>query len=193
MSGEWNTNSNNGPSGAGGNGGSPLEKVSRLADDFKKQASGVAEDVTLQVKEQASNLSEVAKDAASGAGKKLRSAAEDQKNAGADFVTGIAAALPSTPQEDKLLGPAADDLKQKAGDAALEGVVAVKEIATEMYQEAASRAKEQGLSVGDAKEFVGQIGEKIKTAATNVTGDKAGDLENSPRPLPARPASGRTT
>ena len=84
----------------------------------------------------------------------------------------IAAALPSTPQEDKLLGPAADDLKQKAGDAALEGVVAAKEIATEIYQEAASRAKEQGLSVDDAKEFAGQVGEKIKTAVANVTGDK---------------------
>jgi hypothetical protein len=95
----------------------------------------------------------------------------------------IAAALPSTAQEDKLLGPAADGLKQKAGDAALEGVAAARDIAKEIYQEAASRAEEQGLAVDDAKHFAGQVGEKIKTAVANVTGDKqqAGDLENSPQ------------
>jgi len=90
MSGDWNSKSD---TGTGGNGGSPLEKVSKLAGDFKRQASGVAEDVTRQVKEQASNVSENAKDAVSGAGNKLRSAAEDQKNVGADFVTGIATAV----------------------------------------------------------------------------------------------------
>jgi uncharacterized protein YjbJ (UPF0337 family) len=90
MSGEWKSSSD---TGTGGSGGSPLDKVSKIAGDFKRQASGVAEDVTRQVKEQASNLSENAKDAVSGAGNKLRSAAEDQKNAGADFVTGIAAAI----------------------------------------------------------------------------------------------------
>jgi len=93
----------------------------------------------------------------------------------------IAAAIPSTPQEEKLLGPAADDLKRKAGDAALGGVAAVKDIATEIYQEAASRAKEEGLSADDAKQFTRQVGEKIRTAAANVTGDRqqGGDPESS--------------
>jgi len=94
MSGEWNRNSDTGRSGIdASNGGSPLEKAGKLAGDFKKQASGVAEDVTRQVKEQVSNLSENARDAVSGAGDKLWSAAEDQKNSGADFVSGIAAAV----------------------------------------------------------------------------------------------------
>jgi len=107
----------------------------------------------------------------------------------------IAAALPSTPQEDNLLGPAADDLKRKAGDVAFEGVAAAKGVATRIYQEAASRANDEGLSVEGAKEFAGQVGEKIKTAVGNITGDKqqTGDPENPSRPLPARPASGRTT
>ena len=74
-------------------------------------------------------------------------------------------------------------MKQKAGNAALEGVVAAKEIAAEVYEEAASRGKEEGLSVDDTKEFAGQVGEKIKTAVTNVIGNKqeAGDPENSPQ------------
>jgi len=93
MSSEWNSNSDTGRSGFGSTNTSPLDKVSKLAGDFKKQASGVADDVTRQVKQQASNLSENAKDVVSGAGDKLWSAAEDQKNSGADFVTGIAAAV----------------------------------------------------------------------------------------------------
>jgi hypothetical protein len=94
----------------------------------------------------------------------------------------IAASLPSTIQEDKLLGPAADDLKHKAGDAALEGVAAAKEIAAEVFQEAASRAKDEGLSVDDAKEFAGKVGERVKTAVANTTGtdQQPRDQENSP-------------
>lgn len=94
----------------------------------------------------------------------------------------IAASLPSTIQEDKLLGPVADNLKQKATDAALEGVTAAKEITTEIYQEAASRAKDEGLSVDDAKEFAGKVGERVKTAVANTTGtdQQPRDQENSP-------------
>ena len=117
MSGEWNSKSDNGRSGMdGSNSESPLQKVSKLADDFKKQASGVAEDVTRQVKEQASNLSENAKDAVSGAGDKLRSAAEDQKNAGADFVTGIAAAVRRAAGEFDNQIPQAGEYIRRAAD-----------------------------------------------------------------------------
>jgi len=93
----------------------------------------------------------------------------------------IAAALPSTAQEDRFLGSAADDLKAKARAAALDRASAAKEIAAEMYEEAASRAKTEGLSADNAREFAGHVGEKIKTAVSNVTGDKqpAGDGENS--------------
>ena len=117
MSGELSRNSDQGRSGIdGSNGGSPLEKVSKLAGDLKKQASGVAEDVTRQVKEQASNLSENAKDAVSGASGKLRSAAEDQKNAGADFVTGIAAAVRRAAGEFDTQIPQAGEYIRRAAD-----------------------------------------------------------------------------
>ena len=115
MSGEWN---NNGSVRAesSGNGDTPMQKVSALADDLKRQASGVAQDVTRQVKEQASNLSENAKDAVSGAGDKLRSAAEDQKNAGADFVTGIAAAVRRAANEFDGQVPQAGEYIRRAAD-----------------------------------------------------------------------------
>jgi uncharacterized protein YjbJ (UPF0337 family) len=102
----------NDPSGSG----SPLEKVSRLADDLKNQASGVAEHVTQQVREQASNLSESAKDAVSGAGDKLRTAAENQKTAGADFVTNIAAAVRRAAGEFDHQIPQAGEYIRRAAD-----------------------------------------------------------------------------
>jgi len=113
MSSEWNSNPDSRMS---GDGGSPLEKVSKLAGDFKRQASGVADDVTRQVKEQASNLSENAKEAVSGAGDKLRSAAEDQKNSGADFVAGIAAAVRRAAGEFDDQIPKAGEYIRRAAD-----------------------------------------------------------------------------
>jgi hypothetical protein len=55
-------------------------------------------------------------------------------------------------------------------------------VATDLYRDVAGRAKEQGLSADDAKEFAGQVGEKFKTALANVTGEseQAGPEENSP-------------
>jgi len=113
MSGEWNSNSDNA---MGGNGGSPADKVSRLAGEVRRQASGVAEDVSRQVKEQAANLSENARDAMSGAGNKLRSAAEDQKNSGADFVAGIAAAVRRAAGEFDNQIPQAGEYIRRAAD-----------------------------------------------------------------------------
>jgi hypothetical protein len=173
------------------------EYSSEASDAVRNIASGIGQ----KASEGAESLRAVGSDAASMASEML--SPESMKRAGtqaSDWVNDtvsrnpvivgvvglaigaiIAAALPTTQQEDKFLGPVADDLKQKAGDAALEGVVAAKEIAREIYQEAASRAKEQGLSLDGAKEFAGQVGEKVKTAVANVTGDKqqAGDAENS--------------
>jgi len=116
MNGEWKSNSDSGRASKASGSRSPLEKASGLADDFKKQASGVAEDVTRQVKEQASNLTENAKDAVSGAGDKLRSAAEDQKNAGADLVTGIAASVRRAAGEFDSQIPQAGEYIRRAAD-----------------------------------------------------------------------------
>jgi hypothetical protein len=117
MNGDWNSSSDTGRSGMDRTtGGSPLEKVSKLADDLKRQASGVAQDVSQQIKDQASQLTDNAKDAVSGAGDKLRSAVEDQKNAGADFVTGIAAAVRRAAGEFDDQVPQAGDYIRRAAD-----------------------------------------------------------------------------
>ena len=74
-------------------GKSTLQQAGDIADDLKKQASDVAQHATRQVREQASELAESAKGLVSEAGNRLRGAAEDQKNAGADFVSEIAGAI----------------------------------------------------------------------------------------------------
>jgi hypothetical protein len=102
----------------------------------------------------------------------------------------IAAALPSTRQEDQFLGSAADDLKRKAGDAALEGVEMAKDLAADVYNEVGDRAHEQGLSANGVADFAGQVGEKVKAVVASVTGG-SGDSGNQ-RDYSPRTTSGAT-
>jgi gas vesicle protein len=73
--------------------GSLSDKASSLARDVKDQASSLADKAGTQVKDQVSNLTEGAKDMAASAGEKLRHVAEEQKNAGAEYVSGVAGAV----------------------------------------------------------------------------------------------------
>ena len=70
-----------------------MEEARAVASDLKQQASKVAEHAAEQVKTKASELTESAKGLASDATEKVRTAVEDQKNAGADFVSGVAGAV----------------------------------------------------------------------------------------------------
>lgn len=73
--------------------GSAMQKVSDLASGVKDQATGLAHDAARVVRDRAGALAESAKGAASGAGEKLLDTAEAKKNAGAEFVSGIAGAV----------------------------------------------------------------------------------------------------
>ncbi len=70
-----------------------MQEARAVASDLKQQASKVAEHAAEQVKTKASELSENAKGLASDATEKVRTVVEDQKNAGADFVSGVAGAV----------------------------------------------------------------------------------------------------
>ena len=72
---------------------SAAQQAKDLAGDVRQQASEVAQHASRRVKEQASDLAEGARGLAADAGEKLKAAAEDQKNAGADFVSGFAGAV----------------------------------------------------------------------------------------------------
>jgi uncharacterized phage infection (PIP) family protein YhgE len=78
------------PQGAGGTskglGGTSMANLSG-------QASGAVREGAREVKEQASNVAESARDLASQTGEKLLNSMEEQKAAGADFVSGVAGAI----------------------------------------------------------------------------------------------------
>src|SRR4029077_5840098 len=61
--------------------------------DLSDQVSGAVREGACEVKEQASNVFESTKGLASQAGEKLLSSVEEQKAAGADFVSGMAGAI----------------------------------------------------------------------------------------------------
>jgi hypothetical protein len=103
---EWGASGGVGkkPAGTAGSGTS--------AADLSGQVSGAAREGAREVKQQASNL---AKGLASQAGEKLLSSVEEQKAAGADFVSGVAGSIRRAANEfDKDLPQAAQYIRSAA-------------------------------------------------------------------------------
>lgn len=58
----------------------------------------------------------------------------------------IAASLPVTRQENRLLGDTSDELKRRTQDMASEGLEQAKSVARQVYEDTASQVREQGLT-----------------------------------------------
>ena len=116
MNGDRQSDFSHGASGTQGETKSPLDKASAMAHDLREEAAGLAGDVTRKVREQASQLNEKARDAASGAGDKLLGAIEEQKNVGADFVSGLAGAVRRAAGEFEGQIPQAGDYIRRAAE-----------------------------------------------------------------------------
>ena len=102
---------------AAGGSASVRQQAGELAKGLQNQAASVAQDLSrVKSKEQASLLTEKAKEAAAGAGNKLRNAAEDQKNVGADFVSGVASAVRRAAGEFDNQIPFAGDYIRRAAE-----------------------------------------------------------------------------
>ena len=102
-------------------GSSPREMMNKLAGAVSEQVSSTRDHVSQQVRDQASHLAENASGAASEATARLRNAAEDQKNAGADFVGSFAGAIRSAADAFESQSPFASDYIRRAADG-IEGV-----------------------------------------------------------------------
>ena len=105
----------------------------------------------------------------------------------------IAAALPATRREDELLGPAADDLKGKAQGIAVAGVETAKDLAKDIYNDAAQAAQEQGLSVEHLTEAAEQIAGKLKTVAANALESQNPDGDDASSSTFSPTSEGTTT
>jgi hypothetical protein len=111
---EWGASGGVGKKPAG-TAGSDKSFSGTSAADLSGQVSGAAREGAREVKQQASNLAESAKGLASQAGEKLLSSVEEQKAAGADFVSGVAGSIRRAANEfDKDLPQAAQYIRSAA-------------------------------------------------------------------------------
>jgi hypothetical protein len=90
--------------------------MSGLAGAVQEQVSSVADHVSRQVQEQASHLSESARSAATGATQRLRASAENQKDAGADFISDFAGAVRSAAGAFETQSPLASRYIERAAE-----------------------------------------------------------------------------
>ena len=85
----------------------------------------------------------------------------------------IAASLPTTRVENRLLGRSSDDIKNRATDYALQGLEVAQNAAKEVYEEVTRRAEEEGLTSGALRDSMKGAGEKVKTVVQNAMGNTA--------------------
>jgi len=81
----------------------------------------------------------------------------------------IASALPVTQAENRIFGDASDEFKNRAGDLANRGMQVAADAAQDVYRDAASRAKEQGLGPELVRETIKAAGEKARSVVAQAS------------------------
>ena len=81
----------------------------------------------------------------------------------------IAAAIPGSRTEDRLLGDSSDELKSRARDLAAQGYETARAAAGNVYQAGKQAADEQGLSAEGVRDAVHELGEKVSTVYERAT------------------------
>lgn len=86
----------------------------------------------------------------------------------------IAAAIPGSRAEDRLMGETSDGIKGRARDLAAEGYETAKAAAGNVYQAARQAADEQGLSTEGVRDALHQVGERVSTVYERATNPGGG-------------------
>jgi len=81
----------------------------------------------------------------------------------------IASALPVTQAENRIFGDASDQLKNRASDVANQGLQVATNAAQDVYQDAVSRAKEQGLGPEVVRETIKDAGERVRSVVAQAS------------------------
>jgi ElaB/YqjD/DUF883 family membrane-anchored ribosome-binding protein len=100
----------------------------------------------------------------------------------------IAAAIPASRAENRLLGDTSDELKNRARDLASQGYETAKAAADNVYEAGKRAAEEQGLTPGAVREALQDLGEKATTAHQRATG--GGDEQSQSQPNGGRQNDG---
>ena len=97
------------------------------------------------------------------------------------FIGGlIAAALPTSRAENRLLGDTSDGLKNRARDLVAEGYETAKAAAGNVYEAGREAAEEQGLSSGGVREVLHNLGEKAGSVYEQATNPAGGEKTSQP-------------
>ena len=83
----------------------------------------------------------------------------------------IAASLPATRVENRLLGRSSNDLKNRATEYASQGLEVAQNAANEVYEEVTRKAAEEGLTSNALRDSVKGAGEKAKTVVQRAMGN----------------------
>jgi ElaB/YqjD/DUF883 family membrane-anchored ribosome-binding protein len=137
------------------------------------QAISQARDSVTQATHAVSQAKEQAKQGVAQAAKKSQSAVMDFVDQNPLLVAGIgaavgafiAASLPPSDAENKLFGARADDLKDKARDAAAEGLEKAKDAAAGVAGDVAEAAARQGLDAAGMQKAVETVAGSLKSVA----------------------------
>ena len=164
------------------------------SNDFKDQSLRMASSAGANVQDMASGVSSVSRNAAStaadaglDAARAVRDTASDltdragktifqtiEQNpllvAGVGLLIGglIASALPRSDIEDGLAGEASNAAKRRAQDAATQGLDAAKNVAGEVYGEAARLAEAEGLTADGIGKAAQDIGQRVRRVAESA-------------------------
>lgn len=83
--------------------------------------------------------------------------------------TAIGLGLPGTRYENRVMGEAGGELREKAKHLVHDAVDVVKETARDLRSEAQQQLGERGISVEGAKDMASKLGQEVKAAAKDVT------------------------
>jgi Protein of unknown function (DUF3618) len=97
----------------------------------------------------------------------------------------IAAVLPVSQAEDRLLGDNSDELKRRARDMASQGLEIAKTTADDVYQESISRAQAEGLNTESVRQTVKDVGDKVTNVMQHAADALDDKSENATPPAPS--------
>jgi ElaB/YqjD/DUF883 family membrane-anchored ribosome-binding protein len=182
--------------------GAVTDRVRAAAHDLRDSVTETAQSVLDSVKEKAAALTDSATATASDAGTKASEMGEQSRNAFMDMVDRnplavagvglaiggfIAACLPASEAENRMFGERSDDLKNKALDAAAQGVEHAKDVAAGMVGDVAAAAARQGLSAEGVDNAVKELTGSVKSVV-----DRGLDTALGVETVPASPNSSQS-
>jgi ElaB/YqjD/DUF883 family membrane-anchored ribosome-binding protein len=176
------------------------DKVQATAHDARDSVSGMGQSVVDSVKEGAVSATESVSATASDLKNKVSHFSDQTKNSFIDLVDRnpllvggiglaigafIAASLPPSDAENRMFGERSDDLKDKAMEAASQGVERAKDVAAGMVGDVAAAAARQGLNAEGLASAVEGVTEGVKSVVDKGLKTALGEATPSQSPKAA--------